>query len=29
MNFEQAFDKMIGHEGGYANYPSEIGRAHV
>ena len=25
MNFEQAFDKMIGHEGGYANYPSDPG----
>jgi lysozyme family protein len=25
VNFEQAFDRLIGHEGGYANYPSDPG----
>jgi len=25
MTFDQAFDRLIGHEGGYANYPSDPG----
>ena len=25
MNFDQAFDRLIGHEGGYANSPSDPG----
>ena len=25
MNFDQAFDKLIGHEGGYSNHPSDPG----
>lgn len=25
MNFDQAFDLLIGHEGGYANHPSDPG----
>lgn len=25
MNFDQAFDRLIGHEGGYANHPSDPG----
>lgn len=25
MNFEQAFEKLIGHEGGYINHPSDPG----
>lgn len=25
MNFDQAFDILIGHEGGYANHPSDPG----
>lgn len=25
MNFEQAFDRLIGHEGGYSNHPSDPG----
>lgn len=25
MNFDEAFDRLIGHEGGYANHPSDPG----
>jgi lysozyme family protein len=25
MNFDQAFDKLIGHEGGYVNHPDDPG----
>lgn len=25
MDFDQAFDRLIGHEGGYANHPSDPG----
>lgn len=25
MNFDQAFDRLIGHEGGYSNHPSDPG----
>lgn len=25
MNFDQAFDRLMGHEGGYANHPSDPG----
>lgn len=25
MNFDQAFDRLIGHEGGYANHPNDPG----
>lgn len=25
MNFEEAFDRLIGHEGGYSNHPSDPG----
>lgn len=25
MNFDQAFDRLIGHEGGYANHPDDPG----
>lgn len=25
MNFDQAFDRLIGHEGGHANHPSDPG----
>lgn len=25
MNFDAAFDKLLGHEGGYANHPSDPG----
>jgi lysozyme family protein len=25
MNFEQAFERLIGHEGGYVNHPSDPG----
>lgn len=25
MNFEQAFEKLIGHEGGYSNHPNDPG----
>ena len=25
MNFDQAFEKLIGHEGGYANHPDDPG----
>ncbi|TJZ75564.1 glycoside hydrolase family 108 protein [Chitiniphilus eburneus] len=25
MNFDQAFDRLIGHEGGYVNHPSDPG----
>ncbi|WP_454694039.1 glycosyl hydrolase 108 family protein [Achromobacter aegrifaciens] len=25
MNFDQAFDRLIGHEGGYSNHPDDPG----
>lgn len=25
MNFDQAFDRLLGHEGGYANHPNDPG----
>ena len=25
MNYDQAFDKVVGHEGGYVNHPSDPG----
>jgi lysozyme family protein len=27
MNFDQAFEKLLGHEGGYVNHPSDPGGA--
>lgn len=27
MNFDQAFDRLIGHEGGYSNHPDDPGGA--
>lgn len=27
MNFDQAFEKLIGHEGGYSNHPDDPGKA--
>lgn len=27
MNFDQAFDKLLGHEGGYVNHPDDPGGA--
>lgn len=26
MNFDEAFDRLIGHEGGYSNHPSDPGQ---
>lgn len=26
MNFDQAFDRLIGHEGGYSNHPADPGQ---